>query len=244
MALSDTNVYNIHEGLKHKFLFNNDINCIHILLNLYDLEDNINNIYPKYISMNNLRRHISRLLKNRRGNYLIALNLGQLIHEDINRLELFLYLEGYKHGYFNNKWINNLEELAIKEFSSDELYEKKYLFNFETKDNEVVQLQSSIEEELEAIEKEDKLLHNSITNYMDHVIKSKVFSLNKYLDKQLTIEYNSETFNIKEDETLLTLEDLDKIYKEVTKVILRDGFKLYKEAYWNGVNDGVLKRYR
>lgn len=63
MELSNLKAYDIYEGLKYEFLFNNDINCIHILLNLYDLEKNINNIFPKYISIKQLRRNIRRILK-------------------------------------------------------------------------------------------------------------------------------------------------------------------------------------
>ena len=64
------------------------------------------------------------------------------------------------------------------------------------------------------------------------------------MDKQLTIDYNSDIANIKEDGSLLTKNDLSSIYREVKKVIIRNGLKLYKDAYWNGLNDGVLKRYR
>lgn len=244
MALSDSKVYNIYEGLKHNFLFNNDINCIHILLNLYDIEDNINNIFPKYVSINVLKKHISKHLKNRPGNHLIAFNLGELIHEDINRLELFLYLEGYKHGYLNIKLVNILEGVTVKHFSISELYSMKYLFHFDTKEKEILDCKNKIFEDLQIEENENKVLYNTITNYTSSIIKTKIISLNKYLDKQLAMDYNSQMINIKEDETLLTLEELNGIYKEVVKITLKNGFKLYKDAYWNGLNDRVLKRYR
>lgn len=244
MALSSKNVCDLYEGLKHNFLFNNDINCIHILLNLYDLEENIRNVFPKYVSTRTLRNHISRVLKKRRGNELIALNLSNLIHEDINRLELFLYLEGYKLGYVNIKGVNILEGLTLKHCAIEDLYNIKYLYHLETTNKDIKELRASINKELNNKEKEDKQLFDTIVNYASNVIRGKVFSLNKYLDKQLTIDYNSENFNIKEDETLLTKEDLTFIYREVLKIVLKNGFKLYKDAYWNGLNDRVLKRYR
>lgn len=244
MALSDNKVYNMYEDLKYNFLFNNDINCIHILLNLYDIENNINNIFPKYVTIHNLRRHISRHLKNRRGNHLIANNLANLIHEDINRLELFLYLEGYRNGYLNNKLVNILESTTIKCCSIHDLYNMKYLFHFDSKYPEIVKLKASIYNYLKNEEKSNKVLYNTITKYTNSIIRPKIISLNKYLDKQLTLDYNSHMINIKEDETLLTLEDLNGIYREVIKVVFKNGFKLYKDAYWNGLNDRVLKRYR
>lgn len=244
MSLCTSNAYDLYDGLKHNFLYNSDINCIHILLNLYDLEDNIRNIFPKYVSIKHLRCHISKILKDRRGNQLIAMNLGELIHDDINRLELFLYLEAYKQGFFNKKEVDKLEGLTVKYFSIDKLYSLKYLFHFETNNEEVLEYRHNIYNNLKIDEESNKTTYDSITKYSTNVIKTKVFSLNKYLDKQLTIDYNSDRCNIKEDETLLTKEDLNGIYREVLKIIIKNGVKLYKDAYWNGLNDSVLKRYK
>jgi len=244
VALSDSKAYDIYEELKYNFLFNNDINCIHILLNLYDLENNINNIFPKYVSIHYLRKRISRLLQDRPGNHLIAYNLGELIHEDVNRLELFLYLEGYKYGYLNNEEINTLENKTLKYFKVSDLYNMKYLFQFDTKNAEIEEYKNLLYENLQEQEKSNKYLYNTITGYTDNVIKRKIISLNKYLDKQLTIDTNLETLNIKEDDTLLPLDELNEIYNAVVKIILKNSQKLYKDAYWNGLNDRVLKRYR
>ena len=64
------------------------------------------------------------------------------------------------------------------------------------------------------------------------------------MDKQLTIDYNSDKYKIKDDEELLNLDELNNIYKETVKIVLRNCLRLYKEAYWYGLNDRVLKRYR
>jgi hypothetical protein len=112
------------------------------------------------------------------------------------------------------------------------------------KKKEILDLKERIFIEIDEDEKYSKFLYNSINKYITNVIKSKVFSLNKFLDKQLTIDYCSNAGNIKEDSTLLTKDDLYFIYIEVKKAIIKNGFKLYKDAYWNGLNDRVLKRYR
>lgn len=244
MALSNSKAYDIYEELKYNFLFNNDINCIHILLNLYDLENNINNIFPKYMSIHYLKKRISNLLKDRPGNHLIACNLGELIHEDVNRLELFLYLEGYKYGYLNSDEINTLENKTLKYFNISDLYNMKYLFQFDTKNSDIKEYKESLYKKLQEQEKSSRYLYNTITGYTDNVIQQKIMSLNKYLDKQLMIDMNLETYNIKEDDTLLPLDELNEIYKAVVKIILKNGKRLYKNAYWNGLNDRVLKRYR
>ncbi len=244
MAIANTEICNIYDGLIYKFLYKNDINSIHILLNLYDLEENITNICPKYVSIYHLKKHISRFLRYRKDNHFISLNLGQLIHEDINRLELIIYLEGYKHGYFNNCWVNTLEKITVKDMPLDKLYKSKYLYHFDCKTKQVEDMKTLISEEINRGEKQSKYLYNIIKDYCKELLKGKIFSLNKYLDKQLTIEYNSKMYSIKEDNGLLTLEELNNIYKEIVKIVLKDGFKLYKEAYWYGLNDRVLKRYR
>jgi len=244
MALANNHICSIYDGLINNFLYNNDINSIHILLNLYDLEENITNICPKYLSIYHLRRRISKLLKNKKGNHFISLNLGQLIHEDINRLELFIYLEGYKHGYLNNYWVNRLEKITLNDISLDELYINKYLYHFEVKSEQVLELKSLIVDEIQQEQKQSNFLYNNIESYCSNLLKGKILSLNKFLDKQLTIEYNSKIYNIKDEDGFLTLDELNKIYKEVVKIIFKDGYKLYKDAYWYGLNDRVLKRYR
>ncbi|WP_333637715.1 hypothetical protein [Tissierella praeacuta] len=244
MAIANNELSSIYDGLIYKFLYNNDISCIHILLNLYDLEENITNICPKYVSIHNLKKHISKFLKKRKGNYSISLNLGQLIHEDINRLELFIYLEGYKHGYFNNYWVNILEEIAVKNTPIDKLYKSKYLYHFDNKIKQISDVKALIGGEIQKGEKQNKYLYDIIRDYCHKLLRTKIFNLNEHLDKQLTIEYNSKPCNTKEEDNLLTLDELNSIYKEMVKIVLKDGLKLYKEAYWYGLNDRVLKRYR
>jgi hypothetical protein len=244
MALTNDTFCDLYEGLKHNFLFKNDLNSIHILLNLYDIEDNIRNIYPKYVSIKFLKNSIARILKERRGNQLIALNLGELLHEDINRLELLLYLEGYKNGFINIKEANKLEDLTVKTYPINELYYQKYLFHFEAGTDSVIEFKEEVFFNLEQYELKSNHLSSLIGKYCEKIIRSKVFSLNKYLDKQLTIDYSDEYTHITEDDTLLTTDELSNINSEVVKIINRNGMRLYKDAYWNGLNDRVLKRYR
>ena len=243
MALLDGGSYDLYDKLKFNFLFNKDINCIHILLNLYDLENN-NNIVPNYISINNLRKSISKLLKNRRGNHLIAYNLGELIHEDINRLELYLYLEGYKYGFLNNKDANQLEDITIKYYSIPDLYNMKYLFHFNTKEEEIMEFRNRFSDDVIKEEKSSKRLYNIILKYVSDVIKPKIYSLNRHLDKQLSIDIETDKPKIKEEEALLRLDELETIYDEVLRIILKDGQRIFQKACWNGLNDRVLKRYR
>lgn len=244
MAIANCDILNIYDGLIHNFLYKNDINCIHILLNLYDLEENFTNIRPKYMSIYHLKKQIRRILRNKKENHFISSNLGQLIHEDINRLELFIYLEGYKHGYCNNYWVNILENATIETIPIEQLYKRTYLHHFDCKAEKIIELKNTVAESIQNTEREGKYLTGIIKKYCHSILKSKIFNLNNFLDKQLVIKYNSNMYSIGEGDTILTLNELDYIYKEILKLILKGGLRLYKEAYWYGLNDRVLKRYR
>lgn len=242
LAIESYDVNNVYAGLIHNFLYKNDINCIHILLNLYDLEENITNICPKYMTIYNLKKQISKILRKKKENQFLSSNLGQLIHDDINRLELYIYLEGYRHGYFNNYWVNIIEKITVNKMSIDKLYRCKYLFHFDNKTDQIKKIKSAIYEEIQNKERETKFLSNTIKKYSDNVLKAKVFNINDSLDKQLVINYKN--YSIGEGDTVLTLKEINKLYSEILKIILESGLKLYKEAYWYGLNDRVLKRYR
>ncbi|NMB26860.1 MAG: hypothetical protein GX987_02260 [Tissierellia bacterium] len=243
MVLAKIDLWKIYEGLQYNFLYNNDINSIHILLNLYDLENNMTNICPKYISTKAIRKRVKRLLIHRKDRQLISNNITLLIHEDIDRLELTLYLEGYKNGYHNNKWVNILEDETIKHFKIEQIYEKNFLFHYNTYFKEVERIKEAFILEIEDKEKKTNYLHDFINRYCEKVIKRKIYNLNMYIDKQLAIEYNFNEMKIKEEEPLLSTNELNKIYKVVVKTIIKNTIKIYIDASWFGINDKVLNRY-
>lgn len=243
MVLEKEDLVQIYDGLEYNFLYNNDINSMHILLNLYDLEDNMINICPKYMSTREIRKKIKRLLVYRKSRQLITNNIILLIHEDIDRLELVLYLEGYKYGYFNNKWVNILEDIMLKYYSIDEIYEKSFLFHHSTEFAEIKELKESFKIEIETNEKETKDLEKIIYTYCQKVIKNKIYNLNLYIDKQLTIEYDFNGTNIKEEDPYLSIGELNKIYDIIIQTIIKNTIISYVNASWFGVNDRVLNRY-
>ena len=177
--------YELYSNLQHNFLYKKDINSIHMLLNLYDLEDNIRNIYPKYISIKHLRNRI-RCLRNKRVK-LIA-RASDLIHEDINRLELSVYLDGYKEGYYDKRPINILENLPIRYYLINDLYNLKYLFHFEDKKNDILDYKYNIFNQIDKDEDLYNYLYKNINNYVANIIKNKVFiSINTWTSNLLLI---------------------------------------------------------
>lgn len=243
MVLAKEDLFQIYDGLKYNFLYNNDINSIHILLNLYDLEDNMINICPKYISTKEIRKRIRRLLLYRKSRQLISNSIILLIHEDIDRLELVLYLEGYKYGYYNSKWVNTLEDATLNYYAIEDIYESNFLFHHSINFQEIRDIKEDFKTEIKIREKETNGLQKIIHTYCEKIIKNKIYNLNLYTDKQLTIEYNSMEMNIKEEEPYLSIGELNKIYDTIIKTITKNAILSYENASWFGVNDRVLNRY-
>ncbi|RKD34667.1 hypothetical protein [Thermohalobacter berrensis] len=243
MTTSPVNLWEIYEGLKYRFLFNSDINSIHMLLSLYDLEENINNIYPRYISTNKIKNKIKHILKNKNNNDIIAQNISSLIHEDISRLELCFYLEGYKYGFYNNRWINALEEKAVRIQGLEKLYKSKYLFHFDFNHKEIHKLHDKFMKEIDSKEKKDKYISNLVYTFSNKIIKKKVKEFDKYIDKQLKMDFTPYNFTIKEENYSLRESELDKIYKAIVNVLIKNLKKIYKDASWYAINDKVLRRY-
>lgn len=242
LVIAKADLWQIYSGLRYNFLYNGDINSIHILLNLYDLETKMTNISPKYVCTKEIRTKVRRLLFPRKDRQLISNNITMLIHEDIDRLELTLYLEGYKNGYYSNKWVNVLEDKTIKHLPIDQLYGKNFLFHYNISIEEIKKLKQNFWEDIDIKNRKTRFLYDFIDTYCEKIIKGKIYNLNKFIDKQLRIEYNFNKANIKE-EAFLSTKELHSIYKMIVKTITKNTINMYKEASWFGVNDRVLNRY-
>ncbi|NBI06946.1 hypothetical protein D3Z33_08780 [Senegalia massiliensis] len=243
MQTSAVEPWELYEGLKNKFLFNNDINSIHILLSLYDLEKNISNIYPQYICTKNIENKIKKLLRDRDNPRAIARSITNVIREDIDRIELCFYIEGYKYGFYNNKWINVLEELALKYFDLDILYDKRYLFHFNYANNEINKVRNEIKEEIDINESVRNEYKHLIKIFAEKVIHSKLKYIDNYVDKQLKLVFNPDELNIKEESICLTQNELEKIYDVLVRELIKNLMNIFKGSCWYALNDRVLKRY-
>ena len=245
--LNEKNKYcfkDIKSFLVKKFLYENDIECINILLNIYNVEDSIENICPSYISLKHLKKDILKFLKNKEGKELIAYNLSNLIHDDINRFELFMYLEGYKIGFNSVKCANKLECLTFKYLELEDLYNRKKLFNYEFTNDEITSLKDKF---LKGLRKDDKIkkhIHDIVYGFELHILKGKIFDLNSHLDKQLVFDFESGDYIFKETNSYLSKKELYGLNKKIIRFLYIDGLRVLENAYWDGINDRVMKRYK
>ncbi len=233
----------MYRGLRDKFLFSNDINSIYILLALYDLEENISSIYPIYMSKSDIKKKIKFVLSNRDDSEIISSNLSDIIHEDINRLELCFYLEGYKHGYANKKWANIVEKKALDIYGLEEIYKKNHLFHFNSSDKSIDDMKKRCKGEINHRERRDRYIESLVYTFTNKIIKRKIVELDKYINKQLRMNFEYNDIHISEEKHYLQEEEIDKVYITIVTALIKKMKIIYKEAFWYAVNDKVLGMY-
>ncbi|MTI47801.1 hypothetical protein [Sporosalibacterium faouarense] len=243
MATEPIKLWELYDGLKNKFLYNNDINSIYILLALYDLEENISNIYPQYICRKSIKRRIKYILSNKENKEDFAQNISCLIHEDINRIELCFYLEGYKSGYNDSRWVNILEKKAIEILGIEGIYKNNALFHFISGNSEIKELRKKLRDEIENKERKNRYIETLVYTFANKIIKKKLENIDEYIDKQLKMDIYSESFNINEVSYKMEEEELDKVYHSIVKLLIKNLKNIYKESCWMAINDRVIKRY-
>lgn len=235
----------ISNSLKKKFLYENDINSIHILINLYETEEDIINIFPKYLSLGQLRKTIRRNLRGRKGNDLASKNISELIHNDFNRLELLLYLEGYKKGYSTKSYANSIEEIILESSEIEEIYSKQKIRENIKNNPKINLLREEILNKLKNDLYKNYSYRKLIYSFNKKIIKKKLFQINKYIDKQLKLEedINGKTI-IKFESPMFTKKELANLYKNLVILIYDDGIDVLLDAYWTGLIEKVLRRYK
>lgn len=234
----------IKKFLSEKFLYQKDIDCINILLNIYNIEESVENIFPRYLSLSHLRKDIVKLYRGKEGIELISKNLSSLIHDDINRFELYLYLEGYRFGFRAVKLANRLEELALRHLALDEFYSRKKLFNYELKNKDILLFKKQIFNEL----RKDTDIHyyiKEIIKGMDkNLLRDKIANLNAHLDLQLVMDEENSEVKFKLMNSYLSKSEIIALNRKIIKFLYVDGYRVFQNAFWDGVNDKVMKRYK
>lgn len=234
----------ISKSLKRKFLYENDINSMHLLLNLYEIEDDLGSIYPEYISLGGLRKSLTKFLRGRKGYELAAKNLSELIHDDINRFELYIYLESYRFGYKSTKFVNQIEKILLSVMDVKVLYTKKYYKYNVVNNEELVNFEAEIKEAIRHEIETNNTFRRLTNTFTKKIIKNKLLELNKYLDRQLTMVEGENRTMIQYESRPFKREELIILYRKICKMLHEDALRIFMDAYWNGLIDKVLSRYK
>lgn len=168
--------------------------------------------------------------------------LTGLINDDVNRLELSVYIDSYSSGYQDDFWVNRLENLAIKSLPIEDICGKAILFH-ESKSKIALQMRDELIQTLDSDLDNYERLKKITFTYCERVIKKKVYNLNEYLDNQLTIDYVNDATVIRKEE-FLTIPELTNIYQKLIAIYMSSMIKIFRNAYWYGMNDRVLNRYQ
>ncbi|MDO5300890.1 MAG: hypothetical protein Q4E76_00090 [Tissierellia bacterium] len=235
----------LKQSLTHRFLYLNDSDALQILLNVHNVEDHVENIFPSYLSLKALSEDIVKLLKKRQERVLIANSLASFIHDDVNRLELTIYIDGYISGFNARHRANELEVLALKYFEVEELYNRNSLFSFVSMEEDLLAFQRKCFDPFREFGHVKMKIKERIQKFDRRVLRKKINKLNYYVDRQLVLNtkepWDGRLFEV---ENCISDQELYLINKKLKLFLLKDGLRLYRQAYWNGLNDLVLKRYR
>lgn len=234
----------IKKYLIANFLYKGDLDSINILLNLYNVYESIENIYPRYVTLENLRKDIIKIYRQKEGIELIAQNLSSLIHDDINRLELYLYLEAYRLGFNSKKHINILEIITLRYLTIDELYNRKKLFQYEFQNEEVLSFKKLIFKEIRKDKQIRIFIKNTLSDVKKKLLNEKINSINDHLDLQLFFRSENNDVKIREVDSYLTDFEIITLNNKISKFLYIDGFRIFRNGFWDGINDRVLKRYK
>ncbi len=233
----------VKDFLLDKFLLDGDVDSMNILLNSYNIEDSINTITPSYISLKHLKKDLVSFLKHKEGKELLAYNISNVIHDDINKFELAIYLEGYRAGFNSKAHVDIVESLAFSIYDLNTIYTCKKLFKSSILPPDVQKVKNKVFADVDKLGYPKKKIKDIVKKLDFKLLRKKIYMMNSFLDKQLMFSDNPEEGFI-ELGNALTRNELLGLNKKIIKFMLRDGLRVYKNAFWDGVNDRVLKRYK
>lgn len=243
MSLNRNDFQAMQRALENNFLYRNDEDSLHVLLSLLENEYRVKKLKPKYTCMRAIARSIRRVLRNRHDARDIVATLTRILREDINRLEFAVYLEGYSLGYQDKEWTDRLEMATLEQLPVEDLYNRQSLFHTRL-NSDILVLKNRLMDEIEEHTPNYKRLAHLTGKYCEKKVHRKVMRLNSYLHKQLMLwqDDQSDQAGVREPAILVTGE-LERIYERVVRAYAKSIQKLFKEAYWHGLNDRVINRY-
>lgn len=241
MSASDYNEIEIKKELEARFLYHDDVDAMDLLLSIIDNNQSYNKLRPKYICSDRIRTSLRRMLHYRDDKEFIISAVLQGIHNDINRMELSLYLDYYTLGYGYKDGVDLLEREVLKRFTPALLATQRKLYH-ESKDIRIKKLRNQI---IGNYREHNSYLYTIklINNYCDKTMRPKIMHLNTTMNKQLRFYYDSNNIYI-HDEVFISKKLLNKIYKRVLSTFTTVMLRTATNAVWYGINDRVLDRYK
>ncbi len=231
----------VEEGLENRFLYQNDPDSMHILLSMIDHRKKLSNIQPGYRLMKHMMKSLKRSLRYRKDRDFIVAAIKKLINDEVNRFELAIFLKGYVAGGQSSYFVDRLERLALQEYDPEQLAQLPTLFHNQ-KRGKVMGLQSMVFYHIKTSTKGNQEVRQYSNLYCRKVLRKKVFQLNGSLDSQIVLDFEHLS-QLKVEEGNLDLRELNMIYGKINHFLYNNIAKVYRYAFWSGMNDAVLERY-
>ncbi|MDO5754677.1 MAG: hypothetical protein Q4P28_00365 [Tissierellia bacterium] len=233
---------NIKKELEHKFLYENDLDSIYLLFHIIENEYRFSGLKPKYVVTKRMGRSVRNYLGYRDDRDLIASTIMKIIGNTITRLELSMYIEAYFLGYDNKEIVDEFEEIILTNVPPKALYHRKKLFH-EVNTFRMRRLKKDMIRR--TTEPVHYFKHNKyfIHKYCDQMIRETIYSINKFLNKQLSFHYTEDGYYISEEQ-FITRDEINGLYRRIVNNVTRSLNSICKDAVWYGINDRVLSRYQ
>ena len=232
----------LEESLEYQFLYESDSDSIHLLLSILDLDHPTSNLQPRYVLMKAINTSLFRALSDRKDRYFIMRAIQKLINDDVHRFELAICLKAYPLGREQSMdWVDKLERVALEAYTPQELKHQQILFQT-AKKGPAMNVQSQLYHWLKVQTHNYKDLYRFCNIFSQKVVKTKIYRANHYLDRQIVLDFDHLS-QLTSEESILTIKDLNFIYRKFRQYLASNACRIYKDNIWNGVNDAVLERY-
>lgn len=237
----DNRLLQVEEGLENRFLYQNDPDSMHILLSMIDHRQKLANLQPGYRLMKQMNTSLNRSLRYRKDRDYIVSAIKKLINDDVNRFELAVFLKGYISGSQDAFFVDRLERLALQEYEPEQLEMVSILYHH-CKQGKVMGLQSMVFHHIKTSTKGNEDVRRFSNLYCRRVLRKKILQLNGSLDTQIVLDFDHLS-RLTVEESGLELSELNMIYGKINHFLYNNIAKVYRYAFWMGLNDAVLDRY-
>lgn len=228
--------------LEFNFLYQNDPDAMHLLLSLLENKSSYINLRPKYTCTVRVLKRLKREFRKRRDAEFVIQTFRKVVNDDLNRIDLAIYIKGYEWGYRSSHWTDMLERMALRKVSMDTLYYDRILFH-SSDDPDILTIKQSAFTLINRNEKDNHYFKRVVGAYLEEMVKDKIFHFNDHFDRQIALDLDRPGGYIYAGE-MLSEEELQRAYKIISQSLYEGINQVFKKAAWYGINDAVLNRYR
>lgn len=194
----------------------------------------------EYTSYKRFNRDLKRILKKFDVSEMNITKLTKLFQDDLASFDISLNIMGHDRAYNDLISINEVEELALTKGDLEILSNNNYLYEYEFKDMEIVEIKKFLRKELLKRKKNKESIKKIVNKFSRSKLRPYVMSMNSKFDAQYVMTSNG----IVPEDTNLTKDELNEIYNMIKQMIAKYANDIFFASYWKTLNQKVLERYK